>query len=227
MRRAIVVGSVVLLIVSIAGLVTSLVLNVFVFDEYDAYGEVPIPGTATLHLPAGDATVTFHSQIIGRTTGGGLPLPDLGVTITPPPGVAEPQLTEDVGATTTVNNDARRRVWIAHIPEAGDYTVTTDGKVSAFISPRLSFGHGGQFGSLPWLFAGLFVASLLALLAAKLIPRRPREVAVPFAVTPVTPFTPTDEGIRIQQLKTLTSLHESGALTDEEFEAETRRVLGR
>jgi hypothetical protein len=59
MRRAIVVGSVVLLIVSIAGFITSLVLNVFVFDESDAYGEVPIPGTATLHLPAGDATVNF------------------------------------------------------------------------------------------------------------------------------------------------------------------------
>jgi hypothetical protein len=231
MRRAIVVGSVVLLIVSIAGFVTSLVLNVFVFDEYDAYGEVPIPGTATLHLPAGDTTVTFHSQIIGSTSGGGLPLPDLGVTINPPRGVAKPQLTEDVGATTTVNNDARRRVWVAHIPETGDYTVTTDGKVSAFISPRLSFGRGGQFGFLPWVFAGLFVASLLALLAAKLIPRTTREVAaVPFPVTPATPadvFAPTDEGIRIQQLKTLTSLHESGALTDEEFEAEKRRVLGR
>jgi Short C-terminal domain len=224
MRRAIVVGSVVLLIVSIAGFITSLVLNVFVFDEYDAYGEVPIPGSATLHLPAGDATVSFHSQIIGSTSGGGLPLPDLGVTIDPPPGVAQPQLTDDVGATTTVNNDARRRVWVAHIPETGDYTVTTDGKVSAFISPRLSFGHGAQFGFLPWIFAGLFVASLLALLAATLIPRRTREVGVPF---PVTPVTPTDEGIRIQQLKTLTSLHESGALTDEEFEAEKRRVLGR
>jgi hypothetical protein len=146
------------------------------------------------------------------------------VTINPPRGVPKPQLTEDVGATTTVNNDGRRRVWIAHIPETGDYTVTTDGKVSAFISPRLSFGHGGQFGLLPWVFAGLFVASLLALLAAKLIPRRTREVAVPF---PVTPVTPTDEGVRIQQLKTLTSLHESGALTDVEFEAEKRRVLGR
>ncbi len=229
MRRAIIAGSVVLLIVSVAGFITSLVLNTFVFDKYDAYGEVPIPGTATLHLPAGDATVSFHSQIIGSTGGNGLPIPDLGVTITPPPGVAEPQLTEDEGSTTTVNNDARRRVWVAHIPQTGDYTVTTEGKVSAFISPRLAFGHGGLFGYLPWVFAGLFVVSLLALPVAKLIPRRTPAVAAPFPVTPVspiTPATPTDEGIRIQQLKTLTSLHESGALTDQEFEAEKRRVLG-
>ena len=141
------------------------------------------------------------------------------MTITPPPGAAEPQLTEDVGASTTVNNDARRRVWVAHIAETGDYTVATDGKVSAFISPRLSFGHSGQYGFLPWAFAGLFAASLLTLLAATLIRGGgTREVADVFA--------PTDEGIRIQQLKTLTSLHESGVLTDQEFEAEKRRVLG-
>jgi hypothetical protein len=35
-------------------------LNLFVFDEFDAYGEVPIPGTGTLHLPAGDVTICFH-----------------------------------------------------------------------------------------------------------------------------------------------------------------------
>lgn len=107
-----------------------------------------------------------------------------------------------------------------HIPETGDYTVTTDGKVSAFISPRLAFGHRGQFGFLPWVFAGLFAPSLLGLLTAKLMLRRVRQVSVPF------PAAPTDEGIRIQQLKPLTSLHESGALTDEEFEAEKRRLLG-
>ena len=37
--------------VSIIGLAGTILLNAFVFDKYDAYGEVPIPGTATLHLP--------------------------------------------------------------------------------------------------------------------------------------------------------------------------------
>ena len=203
-------------------------LNVFVLDDYDAYGELPIPGTATLHLPAGDATVSFHSQIIGSTSGGGLPIPDL---------------CDDHPAERSRQAPAHRRrrsqhhcqqrcappVWVAHIPETGDYVVTTEGKVSAFISPRLSFGHGGQFGFLPWVFAGLFVASLLALLAAKLIPRRTREVCLPVS-RPTRRASrrvrATDEGLRIQRLKTLTSLHESGALTDEEFEAEKRRVLG-
>ena len=39
-------------------------------------------------------------------------------------------------------------------------------------------------------------------------------------------FTPTDDGIRIQQLKTLAALRDSGALTQAEFDAEKRRLLG-
>ena len=34
-----------------SGFVATLVLNAFVLDEYDAYGEVPIPGSTSLHLP--------------------------------------------------------------------------------------------------------------------------------------------------------------------------------
>ena len=40
------------LVVSVVGFVITLVLNTFFLDEFDAYGEVPIPGTRTLHLPA-------------------------------------------------------------------------------------------------------------------------------------------------------------------------------
>ena len=69
--------AVVTLVASIIGFVVTLMLNTFVFDEYDTYGEVPIPGSASLHLPAGDVTVSFHTQLIGSTTGNGLPVPSL------------------------------------------------------------------------------------------------------------------------------------------------------
>jgi hypothetical protein len=36
---------------------------------------------------------------------------------------------------------------------------------------------------------------------------------------------PTDDGVRIEQLKTLAALRESGALTEDEFESEKRRLL--
>jgi hypothetical protein len=36
---------------------------------------------------------------------------------------------------------------------------------------------------------------------------------------------PSDQGVKIEQLKTLAALRDSGALTDEEFKAEKRKVL--
>ena len=37
--------------------------------------------------------------------------------------------------------------------------------------------------------------------------------------------TPTDEGAKIEQLKTLAALRDSGALTEAEFEAEKHSIL--
>jgi hypothetical protein len=172
MRRLAIIGSVVLLlVVAPAGFFTALFLNHSVFGNYDAYGEVPIPGTATLHLPQGQVTVSFHTQVNnpqgGVTVGGNdLPIPDLGLTITPPVGVAEPTVTEHSSATTTDGNDAHQQVWVADIAQAGDYAVSTDGKMSGFISPRLAFGHASPYGYLPWVFVGVFVAALLILIGA-------------------------------------------------------------
>ena len=57
------------LVVSIIGFIGSILLNAFAFDKYNAYGEVPIPGEASLHLPAGEVNITFHARdhrIAGR-----------------------------------------------------------------------------------------------------------------------------------------------------------------
>ena len=232
MRRAVLVVSSVLLFVSIAGGIVSLVLNAFVLDDYDAYGEMPIPGSQTLALPAGEVTVSFHTQVIGGTSGAGLPVPALGMEITAPEGVTKPEFTENVGSTTTVNNDAHVRVGILHVEKAADYSIQTHGTVTAYVSPRLSFGHGSAYGFLPWVFAVLGGASLLILLGTIFLWRRtPRPVLTvdpTFSISsiPADPYIPTDQGIRLEQLKTLASLRESGALTQEEFEAEKRRILG-
>jgi hypothetical protein len=232
--------------VSIAGFVVTLILNAFVLDKYAAYGEVPIPGSRTLHLPAGEVKVSFHSLVTGSTSGGGLPVPDLGMTIVPPDGVAQPQVAENIGSTTSVNNDVRRQVWLAQIPVEGDYLVKTDGKVSAFINPRLAFGHGSSAGPLTWVFVGLFAVSLVYLFASLWWSARKRRVTPsvtfsqplgfgepswaagypsPVPPQPAAAYAPTDDGVRIQQLKTLAELRDSGALTSAEFEAEKRKVL--
>ena len=77
-----------MMVVAVAGFIVTLVLNAFFLDKYNAYGEVPIPGSGSLHLPRGEVTVSLHTVVIGGPNGGGLPVPPLGVTITPPDGVA-------------------------------------------------------------------------------------------------------------------------------------------
>ncbi|MBV8290332.1 MAG: hypothetical protein JOY55_00635, partial [Mycobacterium sp.] len=93
--------SVGVLVLSIGGFITSQVrnsvsvpaLNPEPVNDYRAYGEVPIPGTQTLHLPAGKVTITFHAMTVGIPRAG-LPVPDLKLDIDPPAGVADPQVTE-------------------------------------------------------------------------------------------------------------------------------------
>ena len=140
--------AVVVIIVSVAGFIVALVLNAFFLDKYNAYGEVPVPGASHLHLPAGEVTISLHTVVIGGSNGGGLPVPPLGVTIKPPDGVAQPAATENIGSTTTVNNDAHVRVYVAQIPADGTYDITTDGQVNGYIDPRLAFGHSSSYGYL-------------------------------------------------------------------------------
>jgi hypothetical protein len=234
--RIFIIASVLTLVVALVGFILMLVLNAFVLDKYNAYGEVPIPGSSSLHLPAGEATVSFHTLTIGSPSGGGLPVPPLGLTIVPPAGTPDPQVSENWGTTTTVNNDARIRVWVVQIPVEGTYDITTRGDVNGYINPRLAFGHDSSYGWLVWAFVGLFVLGLLELTASILWAvrrgKRPSpaapvastfDVGGPYAVR--DPYTPSDDGIRIEQLRNLAALRDSGALTEQEFEAEKRKIL--
>jgi len=239
----------VMMVVAVAGFIVTLVLNAFFLDEYDAYGEVPIPGSGTLHLPAGDVTISLHTVVIGSPNGG-LPVPPLDVRITPPDGVAQPVVTENIGSTTTVNNDAHIRVWTARIPADGIYTISTDGQVNGFIDPRLAFGHSSSYGFLVWVFVAMFVVGLIdSIISGRWLARARRKAAAavlagtpyfpgaPFE-SPVAPsaeptvtsppsgaYEPSGEGIRLERLKTLAALRDSGALTEEEFETEKRRIM--
>jgi len=109
-------------------------------ESYKAYGEVPIPGNKTLHLPAGQVAIFFHAETPSAGFGP-LTIPDLKFNIDPPAGVAEPDVTESIGGTTGIDNVGWRRVWIAQVPQEGDYKISTDGQVGPFIWARLAFGH--------------------------------------------------------------------------------------
>ncbi|MDT5016928.1 MAG: hypothetical protein QOD39_3088, partial [Mycobacterium sp.] len=124
------------------------------------------------------------------------------------------------------------------------------GDVNGYISPSLAVGRDDSRGGLVWVFVGLFVFGVLALLTTvmwsaftgkKARPLEPDELlnvdaapwsgglsAVPVQApiaTPVGGYTPNDQGVRLEQLKQLAALRDSGALTEDEFEAEKRRIL--
>jgi hypothetical protein len=223
--------AIVLMVASGIGFIATLVLGAFVFDKYDAYGEVPIPGTAKLHLPAGRVTVSFHTTTVGTANGGGLPVPHLVLDIDPPAGVADPKVTENVGGTTSVNGDIHRRVWVVQVPVDGDYIITTAGEINGFISPRMAFGHDSDSkGAWSGICAGLFVIGLAVTVVSSVRLSRATRAEPPAGQASVSPtdgpvVVPTDQAVKIEQLKTLAALRDSGALTEKEFQAEKRRVL--
>ncbi|BBX01994.1 hypothetical protein BST36_28880 [Mycolicibacterium moriokaense] len=244
MRRApriAIVVSILTLVASIIGFIAVLILNAFVLDEYDAYGEVPIPGSASLELPAGETTISLHTATTGTPTSG-FPIPELSFSITPTAGLPAPTVTESIGGTTSVNSDVHVRIWRVQIAQAGTYDVKVDGAVHGYISPRLAFGRDSSHGWLVWLFGGLFVLGLLGLFAAitwsvraskKARLLRPDELVTTepslssAAPDPSASYTPSDQGVRLEQIRQLAALRDSGALTDEEYNAEKRRILDR
>jgi hypothetical protein len=240
--RIIIISAILTLVIGGVGLVVTLALNAFVLDKYNAYGEVPIPGSTSLHLPAGEVTASFHTVVTGGS-GSSLPVPNLHLSIFAPSGQPEVQVDEDFGTSTTVNNDARVRVWVLQVQEEGSYEITTDGDVGGYINPRLAFGHGSSYGWLTWVFAGLLAAGLgelaMGLLLSARVRKRARlleahELATldqPMWSAPPPPtasgagYAPSDQGIRLEQIRQLAALRDSGALTEEEYAAEKRRIL--
>lgn len=231
--RILTVSGIIAMVVGGVGFLVVIMLNAFVLDAFDAYGQVPIPGSGQVQLPAGEVQISFHTSVTGSPSGS-FPIPALKLGIDPPAGAPEPVLTENRGTTTTVNSDTHVRIWTAQVPVAGVYGIRTDGEVNGYINPRLAFGHGSSYGYLHWAFAGLFGVGLLDLIMSLVFARRRgggrsavvglREMPPP--VVPVDPYTPTDERVRLEQLKTISALRDSGALSADEFEAEKRRILG-
>ncbi|SBS76327.1 conserved hypothetical protein [uncultured Mycobacterium sp.] len=226
------ISGILMMVVGGVGFIVVMILNAFVLDEFDAYGEVPIPGSGHVQLPAGQAQISFHTAVTGSPSSG-FPMPPLKLSIIPPDGVADPVLTENHGTLTTINSDTHIRIWTAEIPAAGTYQIRTDGQVGGYINPQLAFGKESSFDYLHWIFAAVFGLGLVDLIVSLFLRKRrgsDRTVAlVPNApLDPYTPasYPPSDQGVRLEQLKTIAALRDSGALTQAEFDAEKRRILG-
>ena len=102
------------------------------------------------------------------------------------------------------------------------------GQVSGFVEPRLAFGQTRSLDAPLWLFTALSVIGVDLAIAAWWLRRRRRVRDLPDIVPsapPGDPYLPSDEGIRLEQLKTISGLRDSGALTEAEFQVEKRRIL--
>jgi hypothetical protein len=111
----------------------------FVVHE-DPYGEVPIPGSATLQLPAGEVDLTLRS--VGSLDG--QPVPPLSIRISGSGGLPQPATTESRRTKYFTAEDMWVRVWIVNVAEEGDYHVEVDGEVYGPYQPWLTFRHMGN-----------------------------------------------------------------------------------
>ena len=230
--RAVRLSAIVTMVLGGAGFILMMCLNAFVLDDYDAYGQVPIPGEGRVELPAGDMKISFHTLMVGSSNG--FVLPPLKLSIIPPEGVADPVLTESHSGTTSVNGDTHVRVWTAQVAAAGSYLVRTDGPMGGYVNPQLAFGRDTQYDWLTGVSAGVFFLGMAELVLSmrstrkrRLLPSgsaapAPIDLSAPSGVPSVEQ---SDRGVRLEQLKTIAALRDSGALTVDEFEAEKRRIL--
>ena len=209
----------VLAAISVGGLIVTAVLGI-TGEKYGNYGEVPIPGSGIVRLPAGEVIVSFS---ISDHQDRGMRVPPLTMDITPPAGVSDPLVTEDLGDMVAVGDDAHRRVWFMKVATEGDYRVIADGPVADFVDPHLSFGQSLAVDGPLWFFVALSVISVDLAIAMRWFRRRGRIAGKPAAVA--DPYLPTEDGVRLQQSKTIAALRDSGALSEAEFAAEKRRIL--
>ena len=114
----------------------TVVLPLLVHD--DSYGEAPIPGTATVHLPAGPVDVTLGSEGLDDDAS----VPPLSIRISGPDGTPPPAVTESRQAKCLSSDcDAQTRIWVVQVPREADYRVTVDGEAYGKYQPTLTFGR--------------------------------------------------------------------------------------
>ncbi len=180
---------IVTMIVAGIGFIASLLLNAYVFDKYDdfdAFGEVPMTAGATSSppLPAGEVTVYLHTVHVDGV-GGGITIPGLHFRV-PVPGGGDDAMSEDRGDSTTVGKDDHVRIGHLDVPQEGTrYDIKVDGDVSAFNQPRLAFGRETAYRVLPLAFGVAFGLAVVVFIIARVWAARVRRTSVVAQLPPV------------------------------------------
>jgi hypothetical protein len=128
-----------------------------------AYGEVPVPGRASVSMPAGEVIVFYGERATGEPSSLTVP-PNLrlrvrttrGQLLGPTPFAGDPFRDGD---------HLRRSLAKLEVPEAGAYEAVSSSMAPGADSPVLSFGRTGSrdFGYVLFVLAGgLLLAAILA-----------------------------------------------------------------
>jgi hypothetical protein len=149
-------------------------IGIFALNHSASYGKLRIPGTAIVHLPAGEVDVSFDAQVTsyGGSSNVSLPIPHLGLSVVPIRGGLIPGYESSVGSTTSVNSDAHRQVAKLDVPAEGRYRVTVSGDVGGYIEPTLELGAPGLATKI--LLGGGALVFLLLLIYTLLGVRQPQ-----------------------------------------------------
>jgi hypothetical protein len=157
----------------------------------DSYGEMPIPGAATLHLPAGPVDVTLGSEGLDDDAS----VPPLSIRIDGPDGAPPLAVTQSRQAKCLSSKcDAQTRIWVVQVPREADYRVTVDGEAYGKYQPTLKFGRFVwndvllallALGTIiRWAVVIVVGVALLALLIGVLAEARPAKAAMAQAANP-------------------------------------------
>ena len=178
--KVVAVVATVIAALSVAGLIATAVLSDLVFNRFDAHGEISIPGESTVYLPAGMVSVNF----LVRTDGDSTAVPPLHMNIEPPPGVADPEVRDDLGSSVSAGNEVHRQVWTMRVLAEGGYRIRTDGAVAGYIEPRLTFGDANSPDGLIWVLVAVSMVTSDIAVAAWWLRRRNRVRDRPAAAAP-------------------------------------------
>ena len=141
---------------------------------------------------------------------------------------------------TTVNSDVRVRIWVAQIPQDGVYdvrpTATSTATSTRDWPSAATRRRTGCCSCSAGCSSPASPSSPSRCRGGRARGRKRNRCVVRSAWTsrgwpgplppPLTTYEPSDQGVRLEQLKTLAALRDSGALTEAEYDAEKRRILG-
>jgi hypothetical protein len=207
----------------------------FASGDLASDGVIPIPGTKTVHLPAGTVLASFDA-LTGDVAA--MPLPELSLVVHPVAGGADPRLS--VARSTTTNSSGESETLAAkiHVVKAGDYRVSITGGGN-YNAPKLLLGHSGAGRWLPIVLIAVVVDLAIFLVTAlvlRSLRRRPGAAVVAgpqptrFSIELPRPAPAASEGDETSsvedRLAHLDRLRTAGTVSDEEYAAERQRILG-